>query len=178
MCLSLVMLASYVYKTVLSHWSQDGQSPDTIALSDLKAALKDIAPKLVSAGGHKQVPFCTTSYLISCDLSTGLQWGKMTAEQAFLQSSYLHTGEIETLTIEVLKKVHYAIACMSWLEIHPCTCDSPSTLSQNIAKRYFEVSWRSFLNIFPPLLQNSPSQSSPCSNPLSLQWNSTAMAMN
>ena len=91
--------------------------PDTTALSDLKAALKDIALKLVSAGGHKQFPLCTTSYVISCDPSTGLQLGKMTAEQALLQSSYLQTGEIETLTIEVLKKVHCVLAGMSWLEI-------------------------------------------------------------
>ena len=84
---------------------QDGQSPDITALSELKATLKDVASKLASADTAKQLHRCTTSYLIYCDLSTGLQWGKMTAEQILLQSSYLQTGEIETLTTEVLKKV-------------------------------------------------------------------------
>ena len=86
--------------------SQDEQSPDTIALSKLKAALKAIALKLGSGGGSKQLPLHTTSYLISCDLSTGLQWGKMAVEQTLIQSSYLQLGEIETLTTEVLRKVH------------------------------------------------------------------------
>ena len=85
--------------------SQDEQSPDTIPLSKLKAALKAIALKLGSGGGSKQ-PLHTTSYLISCDLSTGLQWGKMAVEQTLIQSSYLQLGEIETLTTEVLRKVH------------------------------------------------------------------------
>ena len=85
---------------------QDGQSPDTTALSDLKAALKDIAPKLASTGVTKQLSHCTTSYLIFCDLSTGLQWEKMTAE-TLLQSSYLQMKDIKTFTTEVFKKVHY-----------------------------------------------------------------------
>jgi len=42
---------------------------------------------------------------VSLDPSTGLQWGKMTQEQALLQSSYLQREDIETLTTELLKKV-------------------------------------------------------------------------
>jgi len=42
---------------------------------------------------------------MSLDPSTGLQWGKMTQEQALLQSTYLQSDEIETLNIELLKKV-------------------------------------------------------------------------
>ena len=96
----------YVYKYDCLVSSQDEQSPDTTALSELKAVLKNIVPKLASTGVTKQLPLCTTSYLISCDLSTGLQWGKMTAEQTLHQSSCLHT---ETFTFEVLKKVHYML---------------------------------------------------------------------
>ena len=103
--------------------SQHGQSPDTTALSELKATLKNITPKLGSTGVAKQLPLYTTSYLISCDLSTGLQWRKMTAEESLIQSSYLQTEEIETLTTEVLKKVYCMLACMPWLEINSCTFD-------------------------------------------------------
>jgi len=42
---------------------------------------------------------------VSLDPSTGLQWGKMTQEQALLQSNYLQAEEIETLTTELPKKV-------------------------------------------------------------------------
>jgi len=83
-------------------------SPDIAkqkGLSDLKATLKDIVHNLAAAGGSKQFLLYTTSYLVSLDPSTGLQWGKMTQEQALLQSSYLQTGEIETLDTELLKKV-------------------------------------------------------------------------
>ena len=100
----------YIFFLQTQPLSQDGQSPDTTALSELKAALKGIALKLTSGGGPKQLPLYTTSYLISCDLSTGLQWGKMTAEQTLIQSSYLQLGDIETLTTEVLRKV-YTVYC-------------------------------------------------------------------
>lgn len=92
--------------------SQDYQSPDTTALSELKATLKNIIPKLASTGVAKQLPLCTTSYLISCDLSTGLQWRKTTAEETLIHFSYLQTEEIETLSIEALKKVYCMLACM------------------------------------------------------------------
>ena len=108
----------HLYKHVSCPSSQDGQSPDTTALSDLKATLKNITPKLASAGVVKQLPLCTTSYLISCDISTGLQWRKMTAEETLIQSSYLQTEDIETLSTEVLKKVCCMLACMPWLEMH------------------------------------------------------------
>jgi len=39
------------------------------------------------------------------DLTTGLQWGEMTWEQALLKSDYLQPEEIETLNTELLKKV-------------------------------------------------------------------------
>jgi len=52
---------------------------------------------------------------VSLDPSTGLQWGKMTQEQALLQSSYLQSGEIDTLTTELLKKVQ-----VNWLYISYC----------------------------------------------------------
>ena len=96
--------------------SQHGQSPDTTAVSELKTTLKNITPKLASIGVANQPPLCTTSYLISCDLSTGLHWGKMTPEETLIQSSYLQTEEIETLSTEALKKVHCMLACMPWLE--------------------------------------------------------------
>jgi len=89
--------------------SQDCQSPDTTALSELKATLKNIIPKLASTG---VVKLCTTSYLISCDLSTGLQWRKTTAEETLIHSSYIQTEEIETLSIEALKKVYCMLTCM------------------------------------------------------------------
>ena len=100
--------------------SQDRQSPDTTALSELKATLKNIIPKLASTG---VVKLCTTSYLISCDHSTGLQWRKTTAEETLIHSSYIQTEEIETLTIEALKKVYCMLACMPWLGINPFTFD-------------------------------------------------------
>ena len=74
-------------------------------LSELRATLLDIVQDLAATGGSKQFLLYTTSYLVSLDPSTGLQWGKMTQEQALLQSSYLKTGEVETLTTEFLKKV-------------------------------------------------------------------------
>ena len=103
--------------------SQDYQSPDTTALSELKATLKNIIPKLASTGVAKQLPLCTTSYLISCDLSTGLQWRKTTVEETLIHFSYLQTEEIETLSIEALKKVYCMLACMPCLGINPCTFD-------------------------------------------------------
>ena len=107
------MYAIFVYNHDCLISSQDEQSPNTTALSELKAILKNIVPKLASAGVAKQLPLCTTSYLISCDVSTGLQWEKMTAEQTLHQSSCFHT---ETLTFEVLKKVHCMLSCMPWPE--------------------------------------------------------------
>ena len=108
------MLACLLVSTCLV-WSQDGHSPDITAVSELKATLENITPKLASTGVAKQLPLCTTSYLISCDLSTGLQWRKMTTEESLIQSSYLQTEEIESLSTEALKKVHcmlmqYALA--------------------------------------------------------------------
>ena len=104
----VVMLACLFISVCLVS-SQDRQSPDTTALSELKATLKNIIPKLASTG---VVKLCTTSYLISCDHSTGLQWRKTTAEETLIHSSYIQTEEIETLTIEALKKVYCMLACM------------------------------------------------------------------
>jgi len=87
---------------------QDGQSPDITegeSLSELKAGLEGSIQYLAAAGGSNQFLLYTTPYLVSLDPSTGLQWGKMTQEQALLQSTYLQSDEIETLNIELLKKV-------------------------------------------------------------------------
>ena len=74
-------------------------------LSELSATLMDIFQDLAATGGSKQFLLYTTSYLVSLDPSTGLQWGKMTQEQALLQSNYLQTGDIQTLTTDLLRKV-------------------------------------------------------------------------
>ena len=87
---------------------QEGQSLDMTSancLSELKATLKGIVQDLAATGGSKQFLLYTTSYLVSLDPSTGLQWGEMTQEQALLQSNYLQTGDIKTLTTDLLKKV-------------------------------------------------------------------------
>jgi len=86
-----------------------------ICLSELKATLKDIVQDPAAIGGSKQFLLYTTPYLVSLDLTTGLQWGKMTQEQALLQSSYLQTAEIETLTTELFKEVQ-----MHWLYVSFC----------------------------------------------------------
>jgi len=51
-----------------------------ICLSELKATLKDIVQDPAAIGGSKQFLLYTTPYLVSLDLTTGLQWGKMTQE--------------------------------------------------------------------------------------------------
>jgi len=89
---------------------QEGQLPADITeakgLSELKATLQSIVQNLAAAGGSKQFLLYTTSYLVSLDPSTGLQWGKMTQEQALCKCNYLQTEEIETLTTESFKKVY------------------------------------------------------------------------
>ena len=77
------------------------------ALSELKDILMDVAPKIATASVSKQLPVCTTPYLISClEHSAGLQWGKMTPEQVFLHSSYLEIKEIESLDFTLFEKVN------------------------------------------------------------------------
>ena len=102
---------------------QEGQLPEITksnCLSELKVTLK--LKDLAAAGDSKQFLLYTTPYLVSLDLTTGLQWGKMTQEQALLQSSYLRSREIETLTTELFKEVQ-----MHWLYVSFCgvsTCVS------------------------------------------------------
>ena len=70
-------------------------------LSELKSHLKGIAPKFAAGDKTRQLPLCSTSYLIS---SAGSVWNKMTEEQAHAHSQ-LGIAEIEAIEGNLFEQV-------------------------------------------------------------------------
>ena len=73
-------------------------------LSKLKAVLKDIIPNFVSRISSQHLPVCAISYLVSCNILTGLMWSKMT--EAETHFSYLQAAEIDSLDSSVFSQVN------------------------------------------------------------------------
>ena len=80
-------------------------------LSKLKAVLKDIIPNFVSSISSQHLPVCAVSYLVSCNILTGLTWSKMM--EAETQFSYLQTTEIDSLDGSIFSQVKGMSACMT-----------------------------------------------------------------
>ena len=70
-------------------------------LFELESHLKGVASKLAAGGKARQLPLCSTSYLIS---SAGLVWNEMTEEQTHTHSQ-LGIAEIRALGSDLFKQV-------------------------------------------------------------------------
>ena len=82
-------------------------------MPQLKSLLSSIATRLSTSGDAtydaKQFSISTTPYLISCDASTGLVWGKMTKQQAIEHSSYPQVAELDNIDSDLFAKVIYSM---------------------------------------------------------------------
>ena len=70
-------------------------------LSELKSHLKGVASKLAAGGKARQLPLCSTSYLIS---SAGSVWNKITEEQAHAHSQ-LGVAQVGALGGDLFEQV-------------------------------------------------------------------------
>ena len=84
---------------------QDSGGPSMIESPEgtLKTLLKEVASSLETP---KLLPMCKTSYLISCDASSGLVWDELSKERACLHSN-LSTLEIDGLVTNPFVEVRH-----------------------------------------------------------------------